>query len=542
MEATATFDWGKELEATVIKSLATSFGLDFLLFEDKKGGTVDTIHNVRKDIFATQNEKERYDNRGDYNSAQYHQHSSYIEQGKIDKEKQLGGVLYDHYRNKTMAINEKRDLDHVISAKEIHDDKGRVLAELDGVTLANQKSNLSSTSSTINRSKKDKPAAVFIEGLEQNIAKQRVNLLQKEETLSRMPKETPEQQHKYHQLQDEIRKNKEKITTLETVDTQDLMKKDEAARRAYDKAIEKEYYTSSKFIGNTANQAVASGFKMGTRQMLGLIMAEIWFELREQTPTILDKHKSNFQLDEFLVSIRTTMTNIWERLKSRFNDFLIAFQDGVFSGALSSVTTTLFNIFATSEKMVVKMIREMWSYLVQALKLIVFNPQNLNSVALMRAVANIISVGVATLMGTMIYTHLVPLLNFPFGAELAGFISAFATGIITLSFQYFLNYSDVMKKVWHFLESIENSSHAKTLEQFKRINVQLDKYLTELANLEFSFSSYELQEFSISLAKCNTEIEKSFVLRNEIQRRDIELPFEMGNSNSTRAWLTNLGK
>lgn len=462
--------------------------------------------------------------------------------GKIDKEKQLGGVLHDHYRNKTMAINEKRDLDHVISAKEIHDDKGRVLAELDGVTLANQKSNLSSTSSTINRSKKDKPAAVFIEGLEQNIAKQRINLLQKEATLSRMPKETQEQQHQYHQLQDEIRKNKEKIATLEFVDTQDLMKKDETARRAYDKAIEKEYYTSSKFIGNTANQAVESGFKMGTRQMLGLIMSEIWFELREQAPTILDKHKSNFQLDEFLFSIRTTMINIWKRLKTRFNDFLIAFQDGVFSGALSSVTTTLFNIFATSEKMVVKMIREMWSYLVQALKLIVFNPQNLDSVALMRAVANVISVGVATLMGTMIYTHLMPLLNFPFGAELAGFISAFATGIITLGFQYFLNYSDVMKKVWHFLESMENSSHAKTLEQFKRINVQLDKYLTELANLEFSFSAYELQEFSISLATCNTEIEKSFVLRNEIQRRDIELPFEMGNSNSTRAWLTNLGK
>lgn len=61
MESIATFNWTEELESAVVKSLTTSFGLDFLLFEDKKGGNVDTIHNVRKGIWATDTEKQRYE-------------------------------------------------------------------------------------------------------------------------------------------------------------------------------------------------------------------------------------------------------------------------------------------------------------------------------------------------------------------------------------------------------------------------------------------------------------------------------------------------
>ena len=54
------FDVLKELEKTVLQNLVQSFGLDFILLNDKLGGDVDTIHNVRRDIFATEKEKEKY--------------------------------------------------------------------------------------------------------------------------------------------------------------------------------------------------------------------------------------------------------------------------------------------------------------------------------------------------------------------------------------------------------------------------------------------------------------------------------------------------
>jgi hypothetical protein len=36
--AARDFQWTEELEKTVVNSLVTSFGLDFLLFQDKSGG------------------------------------------------------------------------------------------------------------------------------------------------------------------------------------------------------------------------------------------------------------------------------------------------------------------------------------------------------------------------------------------------------------------------------------------------------------------------------------------------------------------------
>ncbi|MCS0976199.1 cobalamin adenosyltransferase, partial [Escherichia sp. E4930] len=58
------FDWTEELHQTMVKSLVTSFGLDFLLLNDRKGGDVDTIHNVRNGIYATEAERQRYEGRG----------------------------------------------------------------------------------------------------------------------------------------------------------------------------------------------------------------------------------------------------------------------------------------------------------------------------------------------------------------------------------------------------------------------------------------------------------------------------------------------
>ena len=163
----ANYPWADELEKTVVNSLVTSFGLDFLLFKDKLGGEVNTVHNVRQKVWATDEEQRRYEQRGDYaeQSAAYHQHENYQATGARDKGLQQEGNLHDAYRSKTMAAHEQRNLDHVISASEVHDDAGRVLAKLDGVALANQSSNLQTTHESINKSKKQTPTAEYVRKL-----------------------------------------------------------------------------------------------------------------------------------------------------------------------------------------------------------------------------------------------------------------------------------------------------------------------------------------------------------------------------------------
>ena len=87
------FDWSGELNKTVTHSLVTTFGLDFLLFEDKKGGDVNTIHNVRQGVWATDEARRAFENREVYDSRAYHQDVNYIQRGRDDKVKQQAGEL-----------------------------------------------------------------------------------------------------------------------------------------------------------------------------------------------------------------------------------------------------------------------------------------------------------------------------------------------------------------------------------------------------------------------------------------------------------------
>ncbi|MFZ3285130.1 hypothetical protein [Pseudomonas sp.] len=302
--------------------------------------------------------------------------------------------------------------------------------------------------------------------------------------------------------------------------------------------INKAYYTSSKFLHQTAHAAGSAGLAMGTRQMLGLMMAEVWFELREQLPALLDKLKHTFSLEAFVESINKSLKGIWKRVQARFNDFLVAFKDGVFAGVLGSLTTTLFNIFATTQAMAIKIIRELWGQLVKAIKLMVFNPDHLSFVEQCQAVTSLLSVGVATVVGTMAYTQLVPFLSFPFGTELAAFAGALVTGLVTLGLNYFLLHSAMARKLWAFIESL--TPHAGTVREFQAINAELDRYLLELSRLEFNLDVEELQAFTQELEECNDEIRRSAILQNAVAARGIELPFEMGNAASTRNWLASL--
>ncbi|MEJ5168259.1 MAG: lactate permease, partial [Arcobacteraceae bacterium] len=139
-----------DCKQNVISSIVTPFGLGKVIaVYDKVGGNVDTIHNVRnkdkigigmseeeskKDglgIYATTQAKEAYSNRGEYNSDEYHKDINYIDINKQYSKDRKDGKAFDYMTGETLSQNESHDLDHIKSAKEIHDDPGRVLAGLD---------------------------------------------------------------------------------------------------------------------------------------------------------------------------------------------------------------------------------------------------------------------------------------------------------------------------------------------------------------------------------------------------------------------------
>lgn len=532
----AAYPWAQEIEKTVVQSIATTFSLDFLLFKDKLGGDVDTIHNVRQGVYASAEEKARFYSRGAYDSAKYHSHKNYIETGRRDKQLQQAGALVDGYKNQLMGRNENRDLDHVISAKEVHDDAGRVLAEMDGAELANQSSNLQSTSASINRSKKDKSMSDYLAGHQQRLKDTGADIEKREERLQKLLSDPAKNKGKIRELEDDIRRKKKKLNDLEFIGKKAMMERDKEARKAYNLAIDKKYYTNSKFFKKTAIASGAAAVAMGARQVLGLVCAEIWFELKESLPKIIDELKSKFDLESFFEHIEKTLKGIWLRVELRFKEFFSAFKEGAVGGAMSSLTATLFNVFATTSKNFIKIIRDMWGHLVRAIKLIVFNPENLSLVDLGKAVVEIFSTAISAFVGFAVYAELTPLVQaFPLGAELASFAGALVTGLLTLGLNYFLLYSSWAKKIWNYLEGL--MPYGELLRKYREINAELDRYLAELAKIEFNLDAEDLAAFSENLSACTDEEERSVVLKKQVEKMGVELPFELGNADRVRSWL-----
>ncbi|QDJ13202.1 hypothetical protein CEP45_04770 [Mergibacter septicus] len=530
------FDFTKEFENTITQSLVTTFGIDWLLFEDKVGGNVDTIHNVRQGIYATAEEENRYRNREKYNSHDYHSDPNYIAYGKKDKELQQKNKLFDQYTGKIITQNQKRDLDHIISAKEIHDDPGRILAERSGIELANQDTNFNSTTSTINRSKQAKSVNEYRNQLNSAIQNVSSDILKKEEQLKKMPKNTPEEQHRYRKVEDKINKLKNKKKELESIDPNLMKKADDKARKAYNDQIN-QYYTSKKFLSNTGKMALKQGVAMGTRQALGLVLAEFWFELKEQIPDIFRKHKNNFELSTLFNDLKELIGNIFKRLKIRLKEIFSSFIDGSISGAISSIATTAINIFATTGKTLVRAIREIWNYLVKAIKLILFNPDKLSTGALMKEVATILGMGLSVVVGSSITTSLTMTFTFPFGDLVATFLGALTTGLMTLGLTYFLQYSSLCQKIWDFFDWLTGDNFAKVEAQYNEINRQLDEFILKISKIEFNLNANELLAFSNQLKKITSEYDRTNLLATQAKKLNINLGYDPNNIDDFCDWF-----
>ena len=127
---------------------------------------------------------------------------------------------------------------------------------------------------------------------------------------------------------------------------------------------------------------------------------------------------------------------------------------------------------------------------------------------------------------------------FPFGTEIAAFCSTLVTGIITLGVTYYLENGEICQKIWSFLDKFSDNS-TKRLNFYREVNKKLDCYLLELYQLEFNIDTEQLELFSLRLSSVNNELERSFILKEEIDKRNIELPYEMGNCDSLKSWLNS---
>lgn len=476
----------KQYERVIVESLLTSFGLNFIM-QDQHGGDVDTIHNVRQmDIDSKMKYKNKsnqadYDNKGVYNSHEYHSHKNYIEKNRQVKKDKLDGQLYNSYTGENIKMNEKSDLDHMISAKETHDDRGRALTGLYGPDLANSPENLYATDPHTNRSKKADLMEEF------------------------------------------LRKNGDKYSEEQKAN---MLKKDKIAREVYEKKLANAYYTSPKFAKDVAFAAGNTAMKMGVKEALGFVFTEVWFAVKLEFSNI----KGDFSLKNMFNAIGKGIKNGFINAKIKYKDLLARVKDGAITGMISSLTTTLCNIFFTTSKNVVKIIRQTYSSIVQAAKIIFINPDNLYYGERMRAVVKLLATGASIVIGTLVSEALekTPVGKIPIVGEIVQiFCGTLVTGIMSCTLLYFLDRSELMNKLVSALNQLEPLS--RELNYYRQQAAYFEMYAAELMNIDinkFREDTVKFQDISMDLMEAKDQISLNKILINAQKKLGLNIPWE----------------
>lgn len=517
----------KQYEGVLIKSLITSFGLDLLFIQDRHGGDVDTIHNVRAahngdtrfDGYANKQNQINYDLNGNYDkkkSSKYHSDPNYIAQNRTGSIQKKQGTLVDVYTGKTVARNADIDLDHVISAKEIQNDPGRVLAGLDGVTLANQSTNLKHTNRSINRSKGAKTTQEFTSLLNEKRAERQGRIIELKSQ---------------SQLNDRDRKELNKLTQLESVDAKKMENAEKIAREHYDQQISKEYYSSSKFLNDTIQASYKLGFNMGIKQALGIILAEVIILIKKEIPQLVKTMKNEFKLGLFFQKISEIIKQAFINVQTKYKEIIQGFANGVLSGILASLVTTLINIFVTSAKHVVKIIRESLSTIVEALNILIINPDNLPYGEVLKTVAILLSTGMSVILGTIVTEAMskIPALNIPIiGEVLTTFIGASVTGLMSVSLLYYIENSKQIKKIVDWLNQFKSSFDHK-LDYFKKVHAALIAYVAELENIDLDYFKLQVEmtnEIANQIEHTTSDQEINSTLSNIVEKYNVYLAYD----------------
>ena len=428
----------RDCRGDVLRSIAVPFGVGKLVSAlDKTGGNVDTVHNARNGIYATEDEREKYAERGEYESTPYHTHENYVATNKRNSDKLEDGTLVDTYTGESFHSLDKKDaqckpnLDHTVSSKIIHDDAGRVLAEFDGSDLANMDVNLNSTSASINKSKKAKTSKEFAEYLEATSPERKARIKELKTNGSKL---TVKQ-----------RKELAKLQELEKVDPELLIQKEEEARAAIDKEINWAYYTSGKFASNLALTSATEGIKMGVQQAFGAVLVEFFSAVFDE---ISDWFKNGRLEDSLFKEIKARLLKIARRCEAKLQDALTAFKQGSISGFFSNLVTTLINTFITTGKRLVRMIREGFFSLLRGVEMLLFPPDGMSFREAAHEASKILLAG-GIVVGAIPVEEwmekqlaLIPLLSGIAGVATAAIVGSL-TAVVTVFCVYLLDQADL---------------------------------------------------------------------------------------------------
>ena len=450
----------REYERVVFRSIITSFGLDIFI-KDQYGGDVDTIHNVRKvgddpkmKYKNSQNEAD-YANRGSYSHKDVEGQGTNFQQKKSEARKAYHednrNTVKDEYEDKSLGFlgksknhptDKSAELDHVLSASSIHNDQGRVLAGLSTVELADAEENLRWTNEHLNKSMN--------------------------------ADEIPDYIAKHPELTDDVKKR--------------MMDAYNQAKASYEKKLIKSYYFDfnnpkcRQFYKEAASAAKKRGIQMGLRQAIGFIITELWFSVKDE----LEQCDGTFT--ESLKAIARGLEKGAKKSVEDYKEIFHMFGEGFISGVISSLTTTLCNVFLTTSENAIRIIRQIWASIVEAVGILLFNEKDQYLCDRMKSASKVIAAGASAIVGTIVEEKIeISLAEVKISDDLKKIITVFAgsmtTGLMSVSLLFYID-NDPFDK---FLDYVYGAGLHNLKEQeklFKEYCAKLQEIDVERLNHE----------------------------------------------------------
>ncbi|EDZ61995.1 conserved hypothetical protein [Sulfurimonas gotlandica GD1] len=213
---------------------------------------------------------------------------------------------------------------------------------------------------------------------------------------------------------------------------------------------------------------------MGIQQALGLVITEFFTAVFDE---ILDIYKNGFTYgfddDRFFIVLKDRLKKIASRVTSKWKDVAIAFKDGFISGFISNLVTTVINMFVTTGKRVVRIIREGLFSLFRAVKLLTFPPEDMSYEDSMHEAKKLIASGLIVSLGVIAEEYIDKLIRGtailePFADELT---AVFVGAITGLSITMVVYYIDKKKNDKEMVDSLMSDTNQK----FDNLDVLLNR-------------------------------------------------------------------
>lgn len=472
-------------ERECLQAIIRPFVIGRVLFEDKLGGNVATIHNVRSEEYRKSEENTAWKQAGEeskYNAAmaenerkkktyseyikkwkahkkwedsgrpgpeperpspavdpkyQYRcRNSKYRDAKKKYKQEQSDGTLYNAFNGEYFSENDVVHVEHAYSCEQIETDPAVLLAELYGPDLANVDENLNPMLGHINQSKND---------------------LSPEEAIQMWTKEEPKRLQQIHVLEEMKMQGKlspegearlRKLKQLQSIDENALIDAVNKGKSKIDSVVNCKYYTSKKFIMNTMSTGAVEGGRMGLQQAVGVLMEEF---VRAAFFEVKDAWRNGFKgkVDSsFLQALRTRLERVALCVADKWKDAAIAFRDGFVSGFLSNIITVVINAFVTTRARLVRIIREGFLSLYKAIRILAFPDDGMSLDEAADAASKLLAAGLVTGGGILIEEAVEKIIITsgplaPVAPYLSSIIVGLVTGLATVFAMYFLDHLDL---------------------------------------------------------------------------------------------------